>query len=158
MANTQKAARFPILVLVAALACASCAGKADSGEDDRVTAMGKYEITARLVEIRGELPDIPLYDYSFIFKYEIETVHRGELAPGIIYIGHYNPLKPRDGVADVRSGEIGGKLKRFRVGDIHRMALDVPIDDFFMGGIVNRYADEDTGPIYWAMWTNRVTK
>ena len=85
-------------------------------------------------------------------------MHRGDIEPGIIYIGHYNPLHPRSEVADARSGDIGGNLKTFRAGDVHRMALEVPIDDYFMGGIVNRYFEEETGPIYWAVWSNLVVR
>ena len=35
------------------------------------------------------------------------------------------------------------------------MALEVPIDDHFMGGIVNKYFGQDTGPLYWAVWVNQ---
>jgi len=134
----------------------SCGQKPDSGEDAKVTSMASYEVTAKLSEIRGEFPDDPLYDYAYIMKYEILQVHRGTIDPNVIYIGHYKPLKPRDGVADVRSGEIGGNLKTFRVVDIHRMALEVPIEDYFLGGIMNPYSEEYSGPVYWAVWTNLV--
>lgn len=144
-------------ILVSSICLLSCSGNIDDGSDPQVTTLGSYEVTAKLLEIKGELPNIPLYDYSFIFKYKVQTVHRGEIDSDIIYIGHYNPLKPRSEVADIRSGEIGGNLKTFQVGDIHRMALEVPIEDYFMGGIVNRYFEEYSGPIYWAVWTNKVS-
>ncbi|HPA44517.1 MAG TPA: hypothetical protein PLZ55_02450 [bacterium] len=134
----------------------SCGQKPDSGEDAKVTSMGSYEVTAKLAEIRGEFPDDPLYDYAYLMKYEILQVHRGIIDSNVIYVGHYKPLKPRDGVADVRSGEIGGNLKTFRVGDIHRMALEVPIEDYFLGGIMNPYSEEYSGPVHWAVWTNLV--
>lgn len=133
-----------------------CSSQPDTGEDGRVTTMGTLEVTAQLVEIPEPFPDIPLYDYAYVLKYKVLQTHRGKVNSEIIYIGHYNPLKPRDRVADVRSGEIGGNLKSFKPGDIHRMALEVPIDDFFMGGIINKYFELETGPIYWAVWTNRV--
>ena len=50
--------------------------------------------------------------------------------------------------------EIGGDLKTFRAGQVHRMALEGSIDDHYMGGIVNKYFGQDTEPIYWAVWTN----
>ena len=34
------------------------------------------------------------------------------------------------------------------------MALEVPIEDFFMGGIVNKYFGQTTETLYWAVWTN----
>ncbi len=145
------------IVLLSILLLASCAGKVSDGSGPQVTTLGSYEVTAKLLEIKGELPDIPLYDYAFIFKYQVQKVHRGKIDSDILYIGHYNPLKPRADVADVRSGDIGGNVKKIRVGDIHRMALEVPIEDYFMGGIVNRYFEDYSGPIYWAVWTNEVT-
>ncbi|MEW6238492.1 MAG: hypothetical protein AB1656_24160 [Candidatus Omnitrophota bacterium] len=144
------------LILFVGLINLSCGKKTDTGEDPKVTTMGSLEVTAKLVEIKGELPDIPLYDYAFVFKYEVLKTYRGQLDAKTIYVGQYNPLKPRSSVADARSGEIGGNLKKFQVGDIHRLALEVPIDDYFMGGIVNRYFEENVSPIYWAVWTNLV--
>lgn len=149
---------YRVLCFVSLAFLLSCAGKKDDGSDPNVTTKGSFEVTAKLVEINGEMPDIPLYDYAFVFKYQIVKVHRGEIEGDTIYIGHYNPLKPRDSVADVRSGEIGGNVKKFQVGDVHRMALESPIEDFFMGGIVNRYFEDYSGPIYWAVWANIVTE
>ncbi|MFB3902458.1 MAG: hypothetical protein ACE15E_03335 [Acidobacteriota bacterium] len=75
-----------------------------------------------------------------------------------VYIGRYNPLKPRSSVTDARVTDVGGNVRQFKVGDVHRMALEVPIDEHYMGGIVNRYSGQPTGPIYWAVWSNRVRK
>ena len=160
MKKTLKRNRFLFLLAVLGIvsAIASCSGKKDDGADPNVTTKGSFEITAKLVEIEGEMPDDPLYDYAFVFKYQVLQVHRGTIDGDVIYIGHYKPLKPRDGVADERSGEIGGNLKKFQVGDVHRMALDAPIEEIFMGGIVNRYFEKYSGTIYWAIWTNLVTE
>ena len=73
-------------------------------------------------------------------------------------MGHYNPWKPRAEASDNRVKDIGGDLKQFRAGQVHRMALEAPIDDYFMGGIVNKYFGQDTGPLYWAVWTNLADK
>ncbi len=137
---------------------AGCGPSPDTGEDAEVTTRGSAEVTARLAEIPGEFVNRKDYDYAFVMQYDVLTVHRGEAPGKTVYIGHYNPLKPRDTVADERVEEVGGNLKRFRVGDVHRMALEQPIDDHFMGGIINRYFGEDTGPIWWAVWTNRVVE
>jgi hypothetical protein len=136
----------------------SCAKKAppaaDAGADTKVTTLGSIEVTARLEEIPGEIRNDPLYDYAHVMKYKVLTVHRGKVDKDTIYVGHYNPAKPRDAVADARVQEIGGNLKQFRVGDVHRMALEVPIDDYYMGGIINKYFGVVDDPIYWAVWTN----
>ncbi len=141
-----------------ALAAVSCAKKADTGTDSRVTTLGSVEVIAELVEIRGDLINDPLYDYAHIMKYKVLQVLRGKVAADTIYVGHYNPGKPRDSVADARVQQIGGNLKTFRVGDIHRLAMEVPIDDYYMGGIINKYFGQIEDPLYWAVWTNRVAR
>lgn len=135
-----------------------CGSKIASGVDEEVTSLGTVEVTAELVQIEGELVDRPLYDYVFIFKYKVLEVHRGKINSEYIYVGHYNPLKARSEVSDANSGKIGGDVKTFQGGDVHRMALDTPLDDFYMGGIVNRYFEEIEGAPYWALWTNQVVK
>lgn len=147
-----------LFVMLPVLLSVSCAKKVDTGEDPKVTTLGSIEVTAQLEEIRGELRSDPLYDYAHVMKYKVLQVHRGEVNKETIYVGHYNPAKPRDKVVDARVQEIGGNAKQFRVGDIHRMALEVPIDDHYMGGIINKYFGEVDDPVYWAIWTNRVVK
>ena len=132
---------------------------ADQGIDQEVTTLGSIEVTGRLVEIRGKfLPNDGLYNYAFVMKYEIVSVHRGNIEAREIVVGHYNPLKPRPKVADEFYPDIGGTLKKFRAGDLHRMALEMPIDDYYIGGIVDRYFEDNHGPILWAVWTNLVSE
>ncbi len=147
-----------LMLLLLVLVGASCAKKTDTGADPKVTTLGSIEVTARLEEIPGTISTDPLYDYAHVMKYKVLEVHRGKVDKDIIYVGHYNPAKPRDGVADARVQEIGGNLKQFRVGDVHRMALEVPIDDYYMGGIINKYFGQVNDPVYWAIWTNQVVK
>jgi len=147
-----------LLSLLAPALCLSCSKKPDTGADSKVTALGSIEVTAKLLEIKGDLPNIPMYDYAFVMKYQVLQVHRGKVDGDTVYVGHYNPLKPRAVAADARAPQIGGSVKKFKPGDIHRMALEVPIDDYYMGGIINRYFEESKAPIYWALWTNSVVK
>jgi hypothetical protein len=128
---------------------------AASGPDPHLATNGTVEVTARLLEIPdGAIFNRDLYDYATILKYQVTQVHRGKVADKILFIGHYNPWKPRNEAADKRVSNIGGTLKHFRTGESHRMALDVPIDDHFMGGIVNKYFGQTTNALYWAVWTN----
>lgn len=129
----------------------------DDGADSNVTSLGTYEVTARIVDIAGVFPPNKLYDYAYVMKYEVLKSHRGDLS-GTLLIGQYNPLKLRPEAADQRSGEIGGNAPHFRVGDIQRLALEVPLMDYCMAGIVNEYAETEPAdtPIYWAVWTNQV--
>ncbi len=147
-----------IMFLLLGILWASCGGQSSTGEDPEVTTRGNVEVTAELTEIRGEFIDRADYDYAFVMKYKVQKVHRGQVDQEFIYVGHYNPQKPRDGVADTRVTDVGGTLQKFRAGDVHRLALETPLDDYFMGGIVNRYFEEYTGPVYWAVWTNPVSK
>jgi hypothetical protein len=147
-----------VVAVVVLAACLGCGGAAKTdGVDDNVTTMGSIEITATIVDITGEFPPNDLYDYAYVMKYEVLETHRGK-APKTIYVGQYNPLKPRAEAADARSGEIGGDATEFRVGNVHRLALEVPIDDYCMAGIINKYAEQTQDPIYWAVWTNRVVR
>ena len=119
-----------------------------------MTTLGSVEVAAQLVEIPGKLIDDPLYNHAFIFKYEVVCVYRGQIAEKQIAVAHYNPVRPRTQARDEFNPQIGGKLRSFRAGDIHRMALEVPLDDHYIGPIVDRYHQEEKGPIYWALWTN----
>ncbi len=148
----------PALALTLALLVMGCGAEPDDGADAQVTTRGSVEVTARLVDVPGEFPSNDLYDYAYVMKYEVRQTHRGE-APKTILVGHYNPLKPRAEAADERSGDIGGNAIDFREGEWHRMALELPIEDYCMAGIINEYAEDSedsTEPIYWAVWTNRV--
>ncbi len=146
------------LAVAMALTAASC-GKKPGGThgapDPQLSTHGTIEITARLVEIPdGAIFKRDLYDYATILKYEVLQVHRGQVHGDTLYVGHYNPWKPRREAADRRVKEIGGDLREFRAGQVHRLALEVPIEDHFMGGIVNKYFGRDFGAIYWAVWTD----
>lgn len=125
-------------------------------EDPEMKTLGTIEVTARLVEVPdGAVFKRDLYDYATILKYEVTAVHRGDLKKGAtIHVGHYNPWKARAEAADKRVKVIGGNLRQFRAGDLHRMALETPMDDFYLGGIVDKYFGKHTGPVYWAVRTN----
>lgn len=157
----RQAAPGPALAL-GMLLCVSCGKSPDppaaAGADAQVTTLGSIEVTARLVEVpEGAIFKRELYNYATVLKYQVLQVHRGELGGDTIYVGQYKPFKPRTEAADKRVQGIGGNLKAFRAGQVHRLALAGPIDDHYMGGIVNKYFGKDTGTIYWAVWTNLVS-
>jgi hypothetical protein len=147
-------------LLLTAFALASCrkpsGASANAGEDPQVQSLGTVEVIARLVEIPdGAIFQRDLYDYATILKYEVVAVQRGGVEKGAtIYVGHYNPWKPRAEAADQRAKGIGGTLRQFRAGQLHHLALETPMDDHFMGGIVDKYFGKHSGPAYWAVWTN----
>jgi hypothetical protein len=150
--------RSTILLAMLAVVWVACSPAPNTGEDTQVTTLGSLEVTGELVEIRGEFANRADYDYAFVMKYKVLEVHRGTVDSEFIYVAHYNPEKPRGMVADERVTDVGGTLRSFQAGDTHRMALETPIDDYFMGGIINRYFEEYQGPIHWAVWTNPVSQ
>lgn len=147
-------------LLITVFAVASCHKPSDvsanASEDPPIKSLGTVEVTARLVEIPdGAIFQRDLYDYATILKYEVVAVHRGAVENGAtIYVGHYNPWKPRAEAGDKRVKNIGGTVKQFRAGQLHRLALEMPMDDHFMGGVVDKYFGKHSGPAYWAVWTN----
>ena len=156
MSKSKNALIVGVLLLM--FYCPSCRKQADDGADPKVTTLGSVEVTAKLEEIRDTFPPNNLYDYVYILKYRVLQTHRGKVDGDTILVGHYNPLKPRAEAADARSGQIGGNLRKFSAGDVHRMALETPLDDYYMGPIINKYHGQDASPLYWAVWTNRVVR
>ena len=49
---------------------------------------------------------------------------------------------------------LGGTLGHFTPGELHRMAMDVPMEEHYLGGIVDKYFGKHEGPVFWAVWTN----
>ncbi len=146
--------RYILAVVLLSTAC----GNRQAGIVDReVTTLGTAEVTAQLIEIPDKFPPNDLYNYAYVLRYRVLTVHRGQVPEPEILVGQYNPLKSRATVQDDASGKVGGQLAFFRAGDVHRMALDAPLDQFWMGGIIDKYFDRK-GTRYWAIWTNPGSK
>ena len=150
------------LLLAVGLMAAACAqrreGTGSPSSDPELANRGSIEVTARLVEVPdGAIFKRDQYNYATVLKYEVLEVHRGSVKGQTIYVGHYNPFKPRSEAADQRVQGIGGNLKSFHAGQVHHMALEGSMLDHFTGGILNKYSEEDTDPIYWGVWTNLVS-
>ncbi len=155
------AARLALLLALLASGCGEKSGAPEAATNDlHRSTNGTVAVTAKLVEIPdGAIFKRDLYDYATILKYEVVATHRGAVEKGAnIYVGHYNPWKPRREAADQRVKVIGGNLRRFKAGQIHHLALEVPIEDHFMGGMVNKYFGRTTNAIYWAVWTDLAAK
>ncbi len=121
--------------------------------DPNVQKLGTTEVTAQLTEVpAGPFPSNDLYNYAYVFRYKVLHVHRGKIDGDTIFVGQYNPLKARAKAEDQDSGKVGGDVEQFRAGDIHRLALEAPLDQQWMGGIVDKYFNIK-GTRYWAIWT-----
>ena len=136
---------------------AGCSRQLANEVDKEVTTLGSAEITAQLVEVPEAFPPNDLYNYAYVLKYRVLKVHRGNVPQGEILVAHYNPLKPRSTVQDDVSGKVGGHVEAFHAGDIHRMALESSVDQFWMGGVIDKYFN-DKAVRYWAVWTNPGSK
>jgi hypothetical protein len=143
--------RAAALAGLAALLVSCSKGTAPSQE---VATRGSVEVTARLSQILGRFMPNDNYDYVHVMKYEVLQVHRGKVEGKEIFVGHYNPLKPRFRAADRFVKDVGGNVDRFQVGDVHRMALEAPLDVIYMGGIIDKHVQEK-GTRYLAVWTDR---
>ena len=132
-------ASLGLAVCAMATACARRnAGSASPSADPELARRGSIEVTARLVEVpEGAIFERELYNYATVLKYQVLEVHRGSVRGPIIYVGHYNPFKPRSAAADRRVPDVGGHLKSVRAGQVHRMALEGSMLDHFTGGILN---------------------
>jgi len=147
-----------LLILSFLLLTLNSCSRSTTGEDSQVASLGTIEVTAQLVEVpEGAIFKRDLYNYATILKYKVLRVHRGTVQAETIYVAHYNPFRPRSEAADKGVPGIGGDLTAFVPGQVHRLALEVPVDTYYMGGIVNKYFGQATGPIYWAVWTNRAS-
>ena len=147
---------LPLTLLLVSCGCKP-GGPSHSVVDPGLVTNGTVEVTAKLLEIpEGAIFKRDLYDYATILKYQVLKVHRGQVKSDVLYIGQYNPWKPRREAADKRALNIGGNLRQFEAGQVQRLALEVPIEDFFMGGIVNKYFGKTSDPLYWAVWTDLV--
>ena len=143
-----------LLIILCAAGTVSCGKRALSPE---LAANGDTEVTAKLVDIGGDFPPNKLYDYMYVMKYHMLKVHRGKVESDEIFVGHYNPLKPRATAEDKFSGKVGGNVDHFQVGDVHRMALESPLDELYMGGIIDKHIKEK-GTRYRAIWTDRASE
>jgi hypothetical protein len=156
--RTSRTVVGSLLVTVGVMEIGCAGGSGGSGSpssDPELARRGSIEVTATLVEVpEGAIFERQLYNYATVLKYQVREVHRGQVKGQTIYVGHYNPFKPRSAAADERVPDVGGNLKSFRAGQVHRMALEDSMVDHFTGGILNKYSGEDADPIYWAVWTN----
>jgi hypothetical protein len=118
--------------------------------------LGSVEVVAKLVEVPpGAVFQRELYHYATILRYEVVSCRRGGLTPGtLIHVAHYDPWKPRAEAGDARVGALGGTVRSFVAGDRHRLALVSPLDEHYMGGLVDKYFGQHAGVTYWALRTD----
>lgn len=98
------------------------------------------EVTARLQKIPGKFPADELYDYVYVMQYQVEG---GPLDKQSILVAHYKPRRPRGEIDDGMKKVVGGTLKRFEVGALHRLTLTPEMRKVWKGAVVDEFFDTD---------------
>jgi hypothetical protein len=109
----------------------------------------QVEVTAKLVEIPGKFPPDDLYDYAYVMKYKVTG---GKLDGQTILVAHYKPRRARKKIKDQMNKHVGGKLKRFKQGDVHVMTLDPDLQKIWPGAVIDDFfAADRTSTRYWCL-------
>jgi hypothetical protein len=107
------------------------------------------EVTARLVEITSKMPPDDLYDYAYVMRYQVEG---GPLDKQFLLVAHYKPLLPRSKIKDKMKSQVGGKLRSFTQGDVHKLRLSADLKQIWKGALVDEYSSTDRKSTrYWCL-------
>ncbi|HET7539932.1 MAG TPA: hypothetical protein VFK05_08670 [Polyangiaceae bacterium] len=107
------------------------------------------EVTAKLLEIPSKIPPDDLYDYAYVMRYQVQG---GALDGQSILVAHYKPLVPRSKIKDKMKAHVGGKLRSFNQGDVHKLKLAADLKSIWKGALVDEYAATDHKSIrYWCL-------
>lgn len=98
------------------------------------------EVTARLQKIPGKFPADELYDYVYVMQYQVEG---GAMDKQTILVAHYKPRRARGEIDDNMKKVVGGTLKRFEVGALHRLTLTPEMRKVWKGAVVDEFFDTD---------------
>jgi hypothetical protein len=107
------------------------------------------EVTAKLLEIPSKMPPDDLYDYAYVMRYQVQG---GPLDKQLILVAHYKPLVPRSKIKDKMKAQVGGKLRSFNQGDVHKLKLAPDLKAIWKGALVDEYAATDHKSVrYWCL-------
>jgi hypothetical protein len=110
---------------------------------------GEISVRAKLVEIPTSLPPDDLYDYAYVMKYEVIG---GPMDKQTILVAHYKPRMPRAKIKDAAKLHVGGKLRAFTVGDVHKLKLSPDLKKLWKGALTDEYAATDRKSVrYWCL-------
>jgi len=115
----------------------------------RADTAAPLDVTAKLVEIPSKLPPDDLYDYAYVMRYQVQG---GPLDKQFILVAHYKPLQPRSKIKDKMKSQVGGKLRSFNTGDVHKLKLLADLKSVWKGALVDEYAATDRKSVrYWCL-------
>lgn len=107
------------------------------------------EVTAKLVEIPSKMPSDDLYDYAYVMRYQVEG---GAMDKQFILVAHYKPLQARSKIKDKMKEHVGGKLRNFVQGDLHKLKLSADLKSIWKGALVDEYSATDRASVrYWCL-------
>jgi hypothetical protein len=121
------------LMLILTLFC--CSLEAEAKEP-----MTTIEVVARLTKIPGKFPADDLYDYAYVMEYQVEG---GAMDKQTLLVAHYKPRRARQEIDDAMKKFVGGGLKRFDVGALHRLTLTANMRQVWKGAVVDEFFDAD---------------
>jgi hypothetical protein len=131
------------LMLLAFAALLLVVAPAQAGDKDTI------EVTAKLVEIPGKFPPDDLYDYAYVMKYKVQG---GKLDKKTILVAHYKPRRARKKIKDQMKKHVGGKLKKFKQGDVHVMTLEPDLQKIWQGAVIDDFfAADRKSTRYWCL-------
>ncbi|HYJ07939.1 MAG TPA: hypothetical protein VEX18_02995 [Polyangiaceae bacterium] len=107
------------------------------------------EVTAKLVDIPSKMPPDDLYDYAYVMRYQVQG---GPLDKQLILVAHYKPLQPRSKIKDKMKDRVGGKLRSFTQGDVHKLKLTPDLKAIWKGALVDEYSATDRKSVrHWCL-------
>jgi hypothetical protein len=130
---------FRSLCLASLVVLIVCASTSQAGEPDGAPS-STMEVTARLTKIPGKFPADDLYDYAYVMQYQVEG---GTMDKQTILVAHYKPRRARAEIDDGMKKIVGGSLKRFEVGSLHRLTLTPDMRKVWKGAVVDEFFDTD---------------
>ena len=110
---------------------------------------GPTVVTAKLVEIPSKFPPDDLYDYAYVMRYQVV----GGASDGqSLLVAHYKPRQMRSKIKDKMKPYVGGKVRSFSVGDIHRLKLSPDLKKIWSGALVDEFSATDRKTVrYWCL-------
>ncbi len=113
-----------------------------------------FDVTAKLIEIPTKLPPDELYDYAYVMRYQVLR-YQGPGGPRnerFLLVAHYKPRQPRSKIKDKMKSVVGGKLRRFRAGDVHQLRLSADLKEIWKGPLLDEYSATDRKSTrYWCL-------
>jgi hypothetical protein len=106
-------------------------------------------VTAKLAEIPSKFPPDDLYDYAYVMRYQVVG---GPNDGQSLLVAHYKPRQMRTKIKDKMKPYVGGKVRSFSVGDVHRLKLSPDLKKIWSGALVDEFAATDRKTVrYWCL-------